>query len=65
MKRKRLLYLLLTTTFGTQEIPLTEGTFIDAFMTRQAIMAALVHTTPYAEKIAGATLRPAKLDGRL
>ena len=35
---------------------------MDAFMTRQAIVAAFVQATLYAEKVAGTTLRPAKLD---
>ena len=60
--RETLLYLRLTARFGSQKIPLAEGTIVDAFMTRQAIVAALVQTTLYAKKVAGTTLRPAKLD---
>ena len=48
--------------FGSQIIPLAEGTIVDAFMTRQTIVAAYVQTALYAEKVAGTTLRPAKLD---
>jgi hypothetical protein len=35
---------------------------MDAFMTRQAIVAAYVQTALYAEKVAITTLRPANLD---
>jgi hypothetical protein len=62
--RETQLYPRLTTWFGGQKIPLTKGTVVDTFMTRQAIVAAYVQTTVtlYAEKLASTTLRPAKLD---
>jgi hypothetical protein len=52
----------LTTTFSGQKLPFAEGTIVDAFMTRKAIVAAYVQTALYADKLAGATLRPAGLD---
>jgi hypothetical protein len=56
------LHLRLTTRFGSQKIPFAESTIMDAFMTRQAIMAAYMQTALYANELAGTTLRPAKLD---
>jgi hypothetical protein len=56
------LYIRLATTFSSQEVPLAEGTFVDTFMTRQAIVVAFMQTALYAEKVARTTLRPAKLN---
>jgi hypothetical protein len=41
---------------------LAEGTIMDTFMARQAIVVAFMQTALYAEKVARTTLRPAKLD---
>ena len=60
--RETILYLRLTARFGSQKISLAKSTIVDAFMIRQATVAALVQTTLYAEKVAGTTLRPTKLD---
>jgi hypothetical protein len=57
-----ILYLRLATTFSSQEVTIAEGTIVDTFVTRQAIVVAFMQTALYAEKVARTTLRPAKLD---
>ena len=40
----------------------TEGTIVNALVTRQAIMVAFVETALYAKQVTGSALRPAELD---
>jgi hypothetical protein len=54
--------LLLTTRYSLRQIPSAEVTIADAFVIRQAVMAAFMQAALYAKEVAVVALQLAKLD---
>ncbi len=53
----------LTAKLYRESVQLTEGTVIDTFMVRHAVVAVSMQTTtPYTNQVAGSTLRPTEFD---
>ena len=53
----------LATRLGRERISFTEGTVMDTFMVRQAVVVVSVHsTTSDADQVARTTLRPTEFD---